>query len=67
MGQRRYSTRVDNEDAVVVASLDFWADVSDHFRELAYTDRGSYGDWIEIADHIDLWVEKTRFKTKDEL
>lgn len=66
MTQRRYSTRIEKEEAVVVASMDFWDEISAHFRELAYSDRGSYGDWIEIADHIDSWVERTRFKHKDE-
>lgn len=66
MTQRRYSTRIEKEEAVVVAPLDFWDDLSDYLREVVVSDKRFYNDAIEMADHIDSWVERTRFKYKDE-
>lgn len=66
MSQRRYSTRLEGDEAVVVATLDFWDKLSAHLREMAFSDRSMYREFTETADHIDGWVYRTRFKNKDE-
>ena len=66
MAQRRYSTRLEGDEAVVVATLDFWDNLSAHLREVAFSDRALYEEATETANHIDEWVERTRYKKKDE-
>lgn len=67
MGQRRYSTRIEHDDAVVVASVDFWNAVMDHLEDQAKTSKKYTDELYDLVDHIEYWVERTKFKDRKKI
>lgn len=60
MKKRRYTIRMTDNEAAVVAPLEFWGQLDEHFRETA-KEFPEYADgWIEAQKHVNFWVEKTK-------
>jgi len=62
MKKRRLSFRLDTDEAAVVAPLEFWDQLHEHFRATAQEFPEQAEGWLEAADHIAEWQEKTRDK-----
>lgn len=62
MKKRRLSFRLDSDEAAVVAPVDFWDQMYEHFHANAAEFPDQADGWLEAADHIAEWREKTRDK-----
>lgn len=65
MKKRRLSFRLENDEALVVAPVDFWERTSAYYRESAVEFPDQAAGWLSAAEHIDKWLERTRDKRVD--
>lgn len=62
MKKRRMSFKLDTNEAAVIAPLEFWQHLERNFRYSADEDPESAQEWLDAADHVAEWVERTRDK-----
>lgn len=62
MKKRRLSFRLEDDEAAVVAPVEFWDQLHEHCRESAKEFPEHAAGWLEAADHISEWTERTRDK-----
>lgn len=62
MKKRRLSFRLEDDEAAVVAPVEFWDQLHEHCRESAKEFPEQASGWLEAADHIYEWTERTRDK-----
>lgn len=62
MKKRRLSFRLEEDEAAVVAPVEFWEQMHEHCKETAREFPEQSGGWLEAADHILDWTERTRDK-----
>jgi hypothetical protein len=60
MKKRRLSLRLDQEEAAVVAPVEFWEQLYQHCQLSAKEFPEQREGWLDAADHIVHWMEKTR-------
>ena len=59
--KRRLSFRIADDEALVIASVDFWEGVRQLFLDMSIDepDADHREEWLECARYIDHWVAKT--------
>lgn len=62
MKKRRLSFRLEDDEAAVVAPIDFWDQLYEHCKETAKEFPEYQREWLDAADHIAEWTERTRDK-----
>lgn len=62
MKKRRLSFRLEEDEAAVVAPVVFWEQMEAHFRESAKEFPEHREGWLDAADHLAEWLERTRDK-----
>jgi len=60
MKKRKLSYRVENDEALVVAPVEWWEAIADHFESMAYEWPEGQESWLQAAEHVRDWVDKTR-------
>ena len=64
MKKRRLNVKALDDEAAVVAPMDFWSSLEDLFERFAREnedDSPNYSQgWLEARDHVRFWVEKTK-------
>lgn len=66
MKKRRFTIRMNDSEAAVVAPLEFWNQLEEHFRETAEEFPEYKDGWLEARDHVRAWVERTKDRKSDE-
>lgn len=62
MKKRRLSFRLDTDEAAVIAPVEFWEQMYEHCKESAKEFPEQSTGWLDAAEHIYEWMEKTRDK-----
>lgn len=65
MKNRRLSFRIEDDEAVVVAPMAFWQQTINLFEDSAREFPETAEGWIQAADHVAEWVERTRDKRQE--
>ena len=65
MKNRRLSFRLEDEEAVVIAPMEFWEQVITLFKESAQEFPETAEGWNDAAEHVAEWVERTRDKRQE--
>jgi len=63
MKKRRLSFRIEDDEAVVVAPMEWWEAVADHFEEMYKVN--NLEEWYQATSHVREWIEKTRDKRQE--
>ena len=65
--KRRMSFRLDEDEALVIAPVEFWESLARHFQLVAddeYDPRYKE-DWMKCVKHVDEWLERTKFRVAE--
>lgn len=60
--KRRLSWRLDTDEAAVIAPVEFWEQLEVHCRESAREFPNEREGWLDAAEHIAYWTNRTRKK-----